>query len=139
MKTNISEAEVRPPEQAIESLPDEKSKATAEIMKRFNDVFLHHNPSELKSLIAENCVIEKITPGPEGHRCVGHEACIALWQGIATEPGTHFDLEETFAAGDRAIIRWRYWPHEGQSVRGVNLMRVSGGLIVEAMGYVKGG
>jgi hypothetical protein len=139
MKTNISEPEIRTPEQAIESLPDEKSKATAEIMRRFNDVFLHHDPSELKNLIAENCVIEKITPDPEGDRCVGRDACIALWQGIATEPETHFDLEETFAAGDRAIIRWRYWSNEGRSVRGVNLMRVSGGLIVEAMGYVKGG
>ena len=139
MKTSISELELRTPEQAIDSLPDEKSKETAEIMRRFNDVFLRHDPAELKNLIAENCVIEKITPDLEGDRCAGRDACIALWQGIATEPGTHFDLEETFAAGDRAIIRWRYWPNEGRSVRGVNLMRLSDGLIVEAMGYVKGG
>ena len=53
----------------------------------------------------------------------------ALWRGIATAPGTRFDLEETFVAGDRATIRWRYWWGEGQenSVRGVNLMRVSDG------------
>ena len=139
MKTKISDSEILTPEPAIESLLDEKSKETAEILRRFNDVFLHHDPAELQNLIAENCVIEKITPDPEGDRCVGREACIALWQGIATEPGTHFDLEETFAAGDRAIIRWRYWSNEGRSVRGVNLMRVGGGLIVEAMGYVKGG
>lgn len=139
MKTKISDSEILTPEPAIESLLDEKSKETAEILRRFNDVFLHHDPAELQNLIAENCVIEKITPDPEGDRCVGREACIALWQGIATEPGTHFDLEETFAAGDRAIIRWRYWSNEGRSVRGVNLMRVGGGLIVEAMGYAKGG
>ena len=139
MKTNISEPYVRTPEPAIESLLDEKSKETAEIMRRFNDVFLRHDPAELRNLIAENCVIEKISSGPDDDRCVGRDACIALWQGIATEPGTHFDLEETFAAGDRAIIRWRYWPNEGRSVRGVNLMRLSDGLIVEAMGYVKGG
>ena len=44
------------------------------------------------------------------------------------------------AAEDRAIIRWRYRWGEGadESVRGVNLMRVKDGLIVEAMGYVKG-
>ena len=55
------------------------------------------------------------------------------------EPGAHFDLEEVCVAGDRAIIRWRYWWGEGESnsVRGVNLMRVRDGLIVEAMGYVK--
>jgi hypothetical protein len=42
-------------------------------------------------------------------------------------------------AGDRAIIRWRYFwgAGESNSVRGVNLMRVRGGQIIEAMGYVK--
>jgi hypothetical protein len=69
---------------------------------------------------------------------VGREACIQLWQGLAVEPGTRFDLEEVFVAGDRATIRWRYWWGESNSVRGVNLMRVRDGLIVEAMGYVKG-
>jgi hypothetical protein len=107
MKTNFQESEVNTLTPSIESLPDEKSKETAEIMRRFNEVFLLHDPTELKNLIAEQCVIEKISPAPDGDRCVGGEACIALWEGIATEPGTHFDLEEVFAAGDRAIIRWR--------------------------------
>jgi ketosteroid isomerase-like protein len=135
---NIQQSKASSPEQAIEIYPDEKSKETAEIMRRFNDVFLRHDPSALKQLVAENCVIEKIAPTPDGDRCVGDNACIALWRGIATEPGTHFDLEEVFAAGDRAIIRWRYWSGDGRSTRGINLMRVNGGRIVEAMGYVKG-
>jgi hypothetical protein len=139
MKTKFPESEGNTLEPSIDSFPDEQSKETAEIMSRFNEVFLRHDPTELKNLIAEQCVIEKIGPAPDGDRCVGREACIALWEGIATEPGTHFDLEEVFAAGDRAIIRWRYWLGEDQSVRGVNLMRVRGSLIVEAMGYVKGG
>ena len=135
---NVGESESNTQQQAIESLPDEKSKETAEIMRQFNEVFLRHDPSELKNLVAENCVIEKIAPAPDGDRCVGREACVALWAAIATEPGTHFDLEEVFSAGNRGTIRWRYWSGQGRSVRGVNLMRVSGGLIVEAMGYVKG-
>ena len=135
---NIRESKANAPEPAIETYPDEESKETAEIMRRFNNVFQRHDPSELKELVAEDCVIETIAPAPEGDRCVGRDACIALWKGIATEPGTHFDLEEVFAAGDRATIRWRYWRGDGQSVRGVNLMRVSGGRIVEAMGYIKG-
>ena len=139
METNIHEPETNTPKQSIQSLPDKESNETAEIMRRFNEVFLRHDPSALESLVAENCVIEKISPAPDGDRCVGREACVALWTAIATEPGTHFDLEEVFAARDRATIRWRYWSGEGRSVRGVNLMRVSGGVIVEAMGYVKGG
>ena len=65
---------------------------------------------------------------------------MTLWKEIATAPGTHFDLEDVIVIGDRAIIRWRFWRGEGEtnSVRGVNLMRVREGLIVEAMGYVKG-
>ena len=136
-KMKIDKSKTNTPEPAIVTCPDEKSAETAEIMRQFNNVFLSHDPSEVKELVAENCVIEKIAPTPDGDRCVGREACIALWEGIATEPGTRFDLEEVFAAGDRATIRWRYWGGDGQSVRGVNLMRVSGGRIVEAMGYVK--
>ena len=65
---------------------------------------------------------------------------MALWREISTTPGTHFDLEDVVVAGERAIIRWRFWWGEGESnsVRGVNLMRVRGGRIVEAMGHVKG-
>ncbi|MFZ0504914.1 MAG: nuclear transport factor 2 family protein [Chthoniobacterales bacterium] len=136
---NNHELGARTLESAIENLPDEKSIETAEIMRRFNDVFQRHDPSELNNLIAENCVIEKITPGPDGDRWIGRDACIENWKAIATEPGAHFDLEETFAAGDRAIIRWCFWSSEGRSTRGVNLMRVRDGLIVEAMGYIKGG
>lgn len=117
-----------------------QSQETAEIMRRFNEVFQQHNPAPLTELVAEDCVIENTTPAPDGSRHVGREACVALWQTIATTPHTHFDLEDVFVAGDRAIIRWRYWWGDGaqNSVRGVNLMRVRDGLIVEAMGYVKG-
>jgi ketosteroid isomerase-like protein len=109
-------------------------------MQRFNDAFQRHDPSELGALVAEDCIIENTVPAPDGARHVGRDACVALWSGIATTPGTRFDLEETFVAGDRATIRWRYRWGEGEesSVRGVNLMRVRDGLIVEAMGYMKG-
>ena len=64
-----------------------------------------------------------------------------LHRELATTPGTGFDLEDTIAFGDRAIILWRYRWSEGEghesSVRGVNLMRVHDGRIVEAKGYVK--
>lgn len=117
---------------------DDQSSQTAEIMRRFNDVFQLHDPSALPGLIAEDCVIENTTPAPDGARHVGRQACVGLWSAIATQPGTRFDLEETFVASERATIRWRYFMTDGNSVRGVNLMRVEHGLIVEAMGYVKG-
>ncbi|MBZ9744530.1 nuclear transport factor 2 family protein [Mesorhizobium sp. CO1-1-7] len=115
-----------------------RSGETAEIMRRYNDVFQHHDPSALGDLVAQDCVIENTTPAPDGARRAGKAACVELWSAIATAPGTRFDLEETFVAGDRATIRWRYWMADGNSLRGVNLMRVADGRIVEAMGYVKG-
>lgn len=115
-------------------------RSTAEVIERFNDAFQRHDATGLADLIAEDCVIENTTPAPDGARHRGREACLALWQSIATTPHTHFDLEDVFVADDRAIIRWRYWWGDGvqNSVRGVNLMRVKDGLIVEGLGYVKG-
>src|SRR5713101_7502573 len=117
-----------------------QERETAEIMDRFNDVFQRHDASDLPALVAEDCIIENTQPAPNGSRHVGRDACVALWTGIATAPGTHFDLENVIVAGERAIILWRFCWGEGEanSVRGVNLMRVRDGLIVEAQGYVKG-
>ncbi|QCI67431.1 nuclear transport factor 2 family protein [Phreatobacter stygius] len=116
------------------------SDRTRDIMRRFNDAFQRHDPAALADLVAEDCVIENTQPAPDGSRHVGRAACLAVWQGLASAEGTGFDLEEVFVAGERAIIRWRYrWGEdEASSVRGVNLMRVEAGLIVEAMGYIKG-
>ncbi|RUU84662.1 MULTISPECIES: nuclear transport factor 2 family protein [unclassified Mesorhizobium] len=114
------------------------SQQTAEIMRRYSDVFQRHDPSALAELVAEDCVIENTVPAPDGARYAGQAACVGLWTAIATQAGTRFDIEETFVAGDRATIRWRYFMADGNSLRGVNLMRVADGRIVEAMGYVKG-
>ncbi|WP_308315720.1 nuclear transport factor 2 family protein [Streptomyces sp. ISL-100] len=53
--------------------------------------------------------------------------------------GGQFEPEDVVVAGERATIRWRYRFGDGpaDSVRGVNLMCVRDGLIVEALGYSK--
>lgn len=117
-----------------------RSGLTAEIMQRFNDGFLRHDPGVFAVLVAEDCVIENTQPAPDGSRHVGRAACLAVWEAIAANTAAHFELEDVVAMDDRAIIRWRYFWGDGavDSVRGVNLMRVKDGLIVEALGYVKG-
>jgi hypothetical protein len=116
------------------------TRSTAEIMERFNTAFLTHDPTLLEDLVAEDCVIENTVPAPDGARYEGRAACLGLWQQIATMPGAWFESEGVEVFGDRAILRWRF--HWGEaaadSVRGVNLMGVRDGLIVEAQGYVKG-
>ena len=110
---------------------------TSEIMRRFNQAFLEHNPAILKDLIAPDCVMELIQPAPDGTRYEGYDACLAFWQSVATDPVAYFEVEDTVAMGERAIIRWRFNFGDGGSVRGVNLMRVRDGRIVEALGYSK--
>jgi ketosteroid isomerase-like protein len=114
---------------------------TSEVIRRFNDAFQRHDARALEPLVAEDCVLENTQPAPNGSRHAGRKACLAVWQRIATTPGTHFVLEDTIVMGDRAIILWRFcWgAAEENSVRGVNLMRVRDGLIVEGLGYVKAG
>jgi ketosteroid isomerase-like protein len=122
------------------SFNDPESVQTESILQRFNQVFLTHDPAALEVLVADDCVIENTQPAPDGARHEGKAACVALWTQIATMPGAHFEPEGIIARGDRGEIRWRlvWGPDRTSSVRGVNLMRVRDGRIVEARGYVKG-
>ena len=116
------------------------SKATREIMERFNRAFEAHRPEDLDDLIGEGCVLENTTPAPDGARYEGREACLSFWKGIASSANLVFEAEEIWASEDRGIIRWQlHWSEqEADRVRGVNIMRVRGGKIVEGLGYMKG-
>ena len=122
------------------SFNDPESIQTEAILQRFNEVFLNHDPAALPELVADGCIIENTQPAPDGSRHEGKDACIALWTQIATSPDIHFEPESIIARGDRGEIRWRlvWGTDHASSVRGVNLMRVRDGRIVEAQGYVKG-
>jgi len=112
---------------------------TAEVIDRFNQAFQQHDGSGLPGLIGEDCVMESIQPAPDGTRYEGYETCLRFWQELAEDGSSSFEVEEVVVSGDRATIRWRYRFGEGEqnSVRGVNLMHVRDGKIVEALGYVK--
>lgn len=124
-----------------DSFNDPESVRTAEILTRFHQVFRRHDPSALQELVADDCVIENTQPAPDGSRYEGKAACMQLWTGIATNADLHFENESISARGDRGEIRWRlkWGPQQSDSVRGVNLMRVRNGKIVEAHGYMKAG
>lgn len=109
------------------------------VIDRFNEAFQRYRPELLADLVADDCVLENTVPAPDGERRVGREACLALWQGIASDRAGRFETEETRVLGDHALIFWRYrWGDtHADSVRGVNVMRVERGRIVEARGYVK--
>ena len=116
------------------------SEVTLEIMERFNNTFVAHRPEDLDDLIGEGCVLENTAPAPDGARYEGREACLNFWKGIASSANLVFEAEEIWASDDRGIIRWqlRWGQGEAERIRGVNIMRVRGGKIVEGLGYVKG-
>jgi ketosteroid isomerase-like protein len=118
---------------------DSVAKTTKDIIRRFHEAFDSHDPQAMENLVADDCVVENTNPAPNGSRHVGKAACLGVWQELASSTGTGFEREEVFVVGERAVIRWRYrWGDDDtQSIRGINLMRVNGGCIVQAMGYVK--
>ena len=117
-----------------------ESKTTREIVERFHHAFQGHRPEDLDDLIGEGCVLENTTPAPDGARYESREACLTFWKGIASNANLVFEEEEIWVSGDRGIIRWqlRWGQGEGDRVRGVNIMRVRDGKIVEGLGYMKG-
>ncbi|OLF19640.1 nuclear transport factor 2 family protein [Actinophytocola xanthii] len=114
-------------------------RSTADVIARFNHAFTGHDADALLDLVGADCVMEAVQPAPDGARYVGREACLAFWRALAEDRTTRFEPEEVVVAGDRATIRWRYHFGDGptDSVRGVNLMQVRDGLVVEALGYSK--
>ena len=114
---------------------------TADVIARFNQAFERHDASLLEDLIAEDCVRESVEPAPDGTRVVGRAANLEFWRNLANNKDGAFSVEDVVVFGDRANVRWRYrfGPGLSQSVRGVTLMRLRDGLIVEALAYSKTG
>jgi len=114
---------------------------TAQVIDRFNQAFQRHDASLLEDLIAEDCVMESVEPAPNGTRVVGRADNLRFWTNLANNRDGAFEVEDVLVFGERANVRWRYrfGPGLSQSVRGVTLMRLRDGLIVEALAYSKTG
>lgn len=110
-------------------------KQTGSIVNRFKDAFQTHDPRGLSDITAEDCVLET----PDGARYEGREACVAFWSGVASDKNIQFDEERIDILGERALIFWRLPLENGKAgyVRGVNIIHVRDGKIVETRGYVK--
>jgi ketosteroid isomerase-like protein len=117
--------------------PTTEQSRTADVIDRFNQAFIRHDGSLLDGLVAEDCMMESV----EGTRVVGRAANLNLWKNLANDKNGAFVVEDVVVLGDRANVRWRYssGPGLSQSVRGVTLMRLRDGQIVEAVAYAKTG
>lgn len=113
------------------------SDETRDVIQRFHDALNSHDLDALAPLVHENCVFETTDP-PDGTRHVGQaEVLAACRQFFEQSPGAQFEMEEVLTFDDRALVLWRYAWGDGH-VRGVDVMRVRDGKIVETFAYVKG-
>jgi ketosteroid isomerase-like protein len=118
---------------------DGTARTTREVLDRYNEAFRVHDPTLLDDLIAGDCVIEDTSPAPDGLRREGGAACLARWSELAENRALVFTPETAEIHGDLAVQPWalRWGDGESDRVRGVNLIRIRDGRIVEARGYVK--
>ena len=117
---------------------DAEAAETHEAIERFNNAFNRHDVDAIMALMSDDVVFENTSPGPDGERHEGQAAVRAAWEEFfAASPNARFEPEELFAAGDRAVVRWRYSWGDGH-VRGVDVFRVREGKVAEKLSYVKG-
>jgi ketosteroid isomerase-like protein len=113
------------------------SEETRAAIQAFHDALNSHDIGALAELVHEECVFETTDP-PDGTRHVGRAAVVAACQEFFSQsPQARFEMEEVLTLGDRALVRWRYAWTDGH-VRGVDVMRVRDGKVVETFAYVKG-
>lgn len=117
--------------------------ATLTTIHAFNDALNRHDLDAVMALMADDCLFENTWPAPDGERYEGQAAVRGFWERLfAASPSANFDLEELFAAGDRATQRWRYTWVDSQGapghIRGVDVFRVRDGKVAEKLAYVKG-
>lgn len=111
---------------------------TQRTIDSFNAAFNEHDADALFDLMTEDCVFENTSPLPDGQRYEGRSAVDAYWRGFfASSPKAHFETEDMFVAGERAVVRWIYSWGEGH-IRGVDVFRVRDGRVAEKLAYVKG-
>jgi ketosteroid isomerase-like protein len=115
---------------------------TLAVVEKFNDAFGRRDVDAIMAAMTPDCAFESTTP-PDGQRYEGQDAVRGFWtEFFGSSPTAVFEAEESFAAGDRATVRWIYrWTdangNEGH-VRGVDVFRVRDGKVAEKLSYVKG-
>jgi hypothetical protein len=112
---------------------------TAQVVRQFIAAFQTRDPTLIPEIVGESCVMEGMQPAPDGLRVEGYADNVRFWQAMVTDASGTFEVEDLVILGDRAINRWRYrfGPGNENSIRGVTLLRVENGKIVEALGYAK--
>jgi limonene-1,2-epoxide hydrolase len=120
-----------------------KLETSIRVVLEFNEAFNRHDIKAMMQLMSDDCIFENTSPAPDGTMIKGKDAVTQFWEGFFNEsPHAHIKIEEIFSLGFRCVMRWKYnrmdaSGHNGH-VRGVDLFKVTNGLISEKLSYVKG-
>jgi ketosteroid isomerase-like protein len=107
------------------------------VVAAFGAAWGAHDLESALSMITDDCVFESTGPAPDGIQHKGREAIRLAWQPIFDDTRSKFEVEESFAVGDRVVERWCYsW--DGGHIRGVDLFQVRDGKVSAKFAYVKG-
>jgi uncharacterized protein (TIGR03086 family) len=112
-------------------------------LARFSAAFGSGDVGAIMALMTEDCVFEATGPAPDGTRLAGADAVRGVWTELfGGTRGAAFTEEESYAGGDRGVLRWRFdWIGDDGvpgHVRGADVLRFRDGLVCEKLSYVKG-
>src|SRR4026208_2081975 len=112
---------------------------TGETIARFNDAFRRGDKDALAALVHDDCLMVSAQPAPDGTAYAGKDACVAFWAEMLDDSSTTVEGGRGCSEGEWAAVRWRYrfGPIDAEFVLGVNVTRVSGGRVIEQLGYTK--
>jgi limonene-1,2-epoxide hydrolase len=104
----------------------------------FNEAFNRHDVDAVMKFMTDDVVFENTSGGRfEGHAAVRG----VLTRAFDLMSTGWFETEDTFAAGDRCVVRWTYRFHreepERGHVRGIDVFRVRDGLVTEKLSCMK--
>jgi len=108
-----------------------------DLVEAFGAAWAAHDLERALSFLSQDCIFDATGPAPDGARHIGQDAIRTAWRAIFEDRTSHFEPEETFAAGDRVVQLWRYSWSSGH-VRGVDVFKIREALITEKRSYVKG-
>ena len=118
-----------------------RTDTTLELVTRFENGFSPLDVDAVMADMTEDCVFEHVAPEAVSlGRHEGQAAVRAAWESLEAHfPGYKFEVEEVFAAGDRAACRWtlRWRQPDGTdaSMRGADIFTVRDGKIAEKYTY----
>jgi ketosteroid isomerase-like protein len=120
---------------------DETTEAALAVVQRLLDAFGRADVDAIMAEMSDDVLFESTEP-PDGGRYRGQAEVRRVWERLFATPGARFATEAVLPHGERVVALWRYsWGTDEATaghVRGVDVLTVRDGRVVEKLSYVKG-